>query len=143
MTRDKTVSISLDEEEYKELKERAIEAHLRLASYCRSQLFMRQIIPNYLPITEIGIKRLKNTKPPPDPYAAEKKESYTIFKAAVVGELTTALSKGRYLNPIPKKIKKEMKERKEERKHEINKAQKIIKKQNIKAGIINGVDDDW
>jgi len=138
MVRDNKIAIVLNDEEYKELKERAKEAHLPLAAYCRSYLLTerKELIYATTSSRDIDIRRLNKPKPPPDPFLIEKQKTHKIFMTDVRDDLFEAIVSGQALNPPPEEIMEELFTERENRKHEVNKAMKEFERRKLAAGLI-------
>ncbi|GAH55658.1 unnamed protein product [marine sediment metagenome] len=134
MVRENKVTLSFDNGEYEEIKKRAKEAHLSLATYCRHHLFDTNGHYVVGKTRQEAAIRLKVPKPPPDPYIIEKQKTHTTFKQEVQGQLFEALAKPNYLKKVSDEIKAEMKAHHESRKVIINKESKAIEVKNRDAG---------
>jgi len=159
MPRDNRISLGFNDDEYKKLKQRANEAHLKLGDYVRWYLFneaekYRGFTPQAIDFNQSQytipykaapevIEKIKEGKPVyVDPYQAAKLEAQKNFSTSGgLGELHNniiMLSKGgRVLKEIPKKEIKQLEKYREERRHMANKHIDEIKKKNIEHGILN------
>ena len=138
MVRDNKIAIVLNDEEYEELKERAEDAHLPLAAYCRSYLLTERKEVTYINTGrgDIDIKRLKKPKPPPDPFLIEKQKTHAIFMSDVKDDLFEAIVSGLALTPPPEEEMEELFRVREERKHEVNKARNELKRRKGRGGLV-------
>ena len=157
MVRDNRVSLGFDEDEIKELNERAKETHLKVGDYIRWYLFkpieapqriiqssgiQHQVSIPYKAAPEV-IERIKAGSPVyVDPYEAAKLEAQATFsESGGVGELHNKLiiaaKGGSVLKKIPKKDIKAIAKQKEERKHIANKHIPELKQKNIAAGYLD------
>jgi len=156
MVRDNRVSLGFDDDEFKELKERAKETHLKVGDYIRWYMFKpmetisiqhQAALPNAAVIpfkasAEV-IERIKAGSPVyVDPYQEAKEKAQAMFsQSGGLGQLHNAIklkSKGaKVLKPPNKKKMKEINKAREERKVVANKHIPKIKEKNIEAGYLD------
>ncbi|MCP4762607.1 MAG: hypothetical protein GY870_12575 [archaeon] len=152
MVRNNRVGLGFNDDEHKELIERAAKAHLKLGDYIRWYLFFekpiiqtRQTTQFTIPYmaSEESIQKIKSgAKPYVDPYQQSKLDAMDEFKmSGSLGELHNSIVMqargGRVLKPIPKGDLKSIKKQKDKRNHIANKHLEEIKQKNIDAGILN------
>lgn len=152
--RDNRLSLGFNDDEYKELKGRAKDTHLKLGDYIRWYLFkpLEAHIQYQQPLQDTKIpykasveviERIKAGNPVyVDPYEAAKLEAQKTFsESGGLGDLHNKIKMkgkgGRVLKQIPKKDLKAIVKQKEERKHIANKHLEEFKQKYIEVGILN------
>lgn len=137
------MTVSFNDDEYEKIRERAKEAHLSVAAYCRFYLFQepkQQQIRGYRMSQEVpesskepAIVRLKkaleHSPIPLDPIERAKAAAAIKFASnGGMAEIHEALCKENPLDKVPEGVVEDMKKNREERKLIVNSARKKIEK---------------
>lgn len=114
MPRDQLITFSVSKEEKEQLREKAIQMHLKLSSFCRMRLFSEETVSYKRSNNNVPITRVKNNSNHIDPVLVAQKTAHSQFKSEVQKELYKKLKEPKQsLKKISKKELREITKRKQ------------------------------